>query len=93
MATDRKKLRSTLAELHAELDTVDSLDSDVDQHLRAAMAEIQAVLDRKPSSLGARTETSLVRRLSQSAEHFEQSHPTLSGILGSIVDALGGIGI
>jgi hypothetical protein len=31
--------------------------------------------------------------LAEAARHFEESHPTLSGTLGSVIDTLGQMGI
>lgn len=47
----------------------------------------------EPGLAHASQRESLIEQLGQSARHFEESHPTLSGIIGSLIDALGRMGI
>jgi len=84
-------LRETLAELHAELESVESSDEETAARLREAMDEIQALLDKQDAA--ALGEATLGDRLAESARGFEQSHPALAHLVGNILDALGRIGI
>ena len=102
-------LRGTLDELRDELERVERVDPDVQRLLETAVQEIREVLDTTtkgtdvPATKGPNTiaspdaaavdDESLVGRLGEAARHFEESHPTLSGILGSMIDALGRMGI
>lgn len=90
MADRSEKLRSTLAELEAELQSLDSLDDQTREELAEAAAEIAATLRRgKRSEATSRVEDSLQGRLVE----FEASHPQLAGIVTRLIDGLGQLGI
>lgn len=85
------KLKATVAELHAELAAMPEVDSESRAMLEGAIRDIQETIgsaSRKPTA-----EETLTSRLTTVASHFEVSHPTLSGIIGSTVDALARMGI
>jgi hypothetical protein len=86
---DRQQLLATLDQLRQQLDQTPSLHAATVAKLRATLADLEATLEGKiPPS-----EQSLAERLSQAALEFEASHPVLSGNLGSIIAALGRMGI
>lgn len=84
------KLRATLAELEAELQSLDSFDDQTRAELADAAEEIAAALRRGTrSEATARVEGSLQNRLVE----FEASHPQLAGIVTRLIDGLGQLGI
>ncbi len=86
-----EKLRTTLHELEAELESLDSLDTESRALLEEAAAEIHAALREKdPQQLEP---TSLTDRLRTAVQDFEADHPTLAGVVNRIADALGQMGI
>ncbi|REJ69645.1 MAG: DUF4404 family protein [Planctomycetota bacterium] len=89
MSEEAEKLHATLDELKAELAAVEQDDPEVRRLLEAALADIQAKLSGDEPS----EEPSLVERLSDAAQHYEESHPNLSGMLGGVIDALSRMGI
>jgi len=91
---DHERLRRTLAELHAELQSVDRLDPEVRTLLESAIEDIHGKLDA-PSETGDEQpqDDTIANRLTEAARHFEVTHPTLSGTVGSVIDALGRMGI
>ncbi len=91
MATDNDKLRETLHQLQRQLEEVRKLDPAVAGQLDATLAEAKAALAGAPIHSAKRQ--SLVERLSNAVLQYEASHPSLSGNLGSIVDALARMGI
>jgi hypothetical protein len=98
MSDELQNLRATLAELHRQLESARSLDTDDQAAMRQVMADIEQALAR--SGTGGQTLTSqqaqrgsLVRRLTEAARGFESTHPTLSGAIGGVADALNSIGI
>ncbi|HVX13423.1 MAG TPA: DUF4404 family protein [Pirellulales bacterium] len=105
MPQDAENFRATLAELHRQLDAAHSLDPSTRDMVRQAIADIEHTLARDPhaSARGAtsgklsRSEAaehaSVVRRLGDAAREFEATHPTLSGSIGSVIDALAQMGI
>jgi hypothetical protein len=92
MTDQRKELLGTLDELHDELAAAENVSPEVEAKLRETMDEIRGVLDADGESEGEAA-TSITGRLSEAAEQFETSHPTLSAMLGSAIDALGRMGI
>lgn len=98
MAGNRQDLRATLTELHDQLEAAESIDSESMAMLRQALADIEQALSRRPGSseaspLEMQAQRSLVRRLTDAARGFEATHPTLSGAIGGVVDALAQMGI
>lgn len=106
MSLETDQLRETLAQLHQQLAKARPLEADVETRLRKAVEEIQEALESQsapsgsdqsasdqPSGERPHDEPSLVDRLRESAEHFEHSHPTISGTLGRLVDVLAQLGI
>jgi hypothetical protein len=87
-----ENLRRRLADLHAELEDVDSLDSDARAALEEVMRDIREVLARSEDEARG-GEASLAERLREAGRHFEESHPTLTATLGRVVDALSALGI
>jgi hypothetical protein len=97
MADDREKLRSTIDQLHAELAAMDEVDEEVRSLLNSAVTDIHTALEKDDIPAAGQADepedASIVGRLSEAARHYEDSHPTLSGILGSIIDTLSRMGI
>jgi len=92
MTDDLARLRTTLQQLHDELDKVEPADPEIQTLLSGAMADIQAKINRQEGR-ASDDDGSIVDRLSSVARHYEETHPTLSGIVGSIIDALSRMGI
>ncbi|NIP87358.1 MAG: DUF4404 family protein [Planctomycetales bacterium] len=91
MSEAQEKLRHTIGQLHAELESLDQVDPQVQQLLQTAVDDIQQALQQ--GSQPPAGDTHIVSRLSQAAQHFEDSHPTLSGMIGSLIDTLSRMGI
>ena len=92
MTEERKALLGTLDELHEELAAAENVSPEVEAKLRETMDEIRSVLDAGSETKEEET-PSISGRLSEAAEQFESSHPTLSAMVGSTIDALGRMGI
>ena len=92
MTDDLTRLRTTLAQLRDELEKVEAADPEIQELLSGAVADIQETISRR-SGETAEKDSSIVDRLSEAAQHYEQSHPTLSTTLGNIIDALSRLGI
>jgi hypothetical protein len=91
MTDKQDKLRETLEQLAAQLDEIRKLDPAVAEHLIATIGEANAVLLGRPTRPEANR--SIVKRLSDAILKYEASHPDLAVKLGSVVDALGQMGI
>lgn len=101
MPEDRARLLAALEQLHDQLAAAEPLDEQVRQRLQQVLDDIQQALEagaaatpEQPSAApAAQDRGSLVDRLSETARHFEETHPTLSGAVGSVIDALSRMGI
>lgn len=95
-----EKLRSTLAELEAELSELDSLDPASRRRLEEVAAEIDATLRRSDDYANERSHEpaseaapSVRDQLVENVELFRVQHPTVAGILQRLVDGLAQLGI
>jgi len=88
------KLRETLAELEAELDSLESLDEPTRAVLFAAKQDIEQTLaeHQDPADWDWDPQT-VVDNLSEATQEFEVSHPTLTGIVQRVINALTQLGI
>jgi hypothetical protein len=91
MAGEHDRLQKVLDQLQTQLNEVRQLDPAVAAHLESTIAEAQAALAGRPTPPAA--QRSIVERLSDAVLKYEASHPALAGNLGSIIDALGRMGI
>ena len=92
MAEHVNRLRETVTELERELDGLESLDDETRVVLQEAVSELQAKLASDENVLDYKADT-VIERLEQAESDFQASHPTLSGVVMRLVDALGQLGI
>jgi hypothetical protein len=85
------KLKSTVAELEDELRVIDRVDGETRAVLEQPVLDILATLHA--AAPGERAPQSLLDRLQAAAHEFEESHPTVTGILSRLIDGLGRMGI
>jgi hypothetical protein len=101
MAEESNNLRETLAQLHEQLRAAPDLGAETRRQLQQVVADIHALLEQAPPAgtsspagpLRALEQESIVARLGSAEREFQATHPTLAGIVGSIIDALGRMGI
>ena len=97
MQSDHDRLRATLDELHRQLGQVDELEPELRARLTLVMEDIQTALAETPPEKAAAKpqpeEESLLQRLQDAAQSFEDSHPTLARNIGSLIDTLSRTGI
>jgi hypothetical protein len=86
-----EKLKSLVKELEAALETLDTADAQSQQSLADVLRDLHAALDKVDSEPIA-SET-LAARFRTAEENFQVSHPTVSGVLLRMIDALGQLGI
>ena len=91
MASQRERLEHALSELKAQLSEMRKLDPRLAQSLDATIAEAQAAVRGQTSV--APDHASVIDRLRREVLNYEASHPALAASLGSIIDALAGMGI
>ena len=102
MTDEPNELRATLAKLHQQLRSSPNVSPETRSLLQGVAEDIDALLgavgappDLPASTVSrvARPHDSIVERLRSAEREFEATHPTLSGIVGSLIDALGRMGI
>lgn len=96
MAEEHEQLRADVAELRRQLETTTNLDSGSRALIERVVADVERILageDIRPGATAARGRGSLTGRLAEAAKRFEATHPTLSGTVGSVIDALAQMGI
>jgi hypothetical protein len=97
MSEKLERLRATLANLHAELAAADEDDPEVRALLTATLAELQAAVEQHgaalPQSLPREERTSILGRLQDAVQHYQDSHPAMAATIGSVIDVLGRMGI
>ena len=92
-----EKLRETLQELESELASVEELDNESRKLLQTAATEIQDALQKDEAqeavtSAGNASQT-WTDKLYDVASDFEESHPSLSRLVGNVASALAQLGI
>jgi hypothetical protein len=74
-----------------ELDREESLDADARDRLMEVLDEIRGAVEA--GSLRNEEDESLVDRLNDATRQFEESHPTLTSLVGRIAESLANLGI
>ena len=92
---DLSQLRAKLNQLHAELAGLQNVDPPAREHLEQTLSEIEAALEQMAAQPGSvpEAEEGLISRLTVATRNFEEEHPTFAGLLGSVIDTLGRMGI
>lgn len=83
-----KALREDLEKLRRELQEGPELDAETREILAGLAQEIEEAIERS----GGREDT-LGERLRTATERFEESHPSLTAVVGRLADMLSGVGI
>lgn len=90
-----EELRAALKQLHSQLQSVGTVDPEVRKLLQKADQEIHAVLaaPQGGSPPSKQAHAPIIDRLTEAAQHFEMSHPTVAGAVQRLIDALSQMGI
>ena len=89
---NKPQLQQSLQQLRAELDQAQSLDAEVRADLLKTMHDIETAL-KDNDALPADEQETLLDQLKESLWQFEKSHPTLTMIMGRVMDDLSRMGI
>lgn len=99
MSAAAEKLHAALEELETAVQSQAAVDPQTRERLERAISDIRAALNNLPpdaptaGSSSESEEDSLTGQLAGVAREFEATHPTLSGMVGSVIDALAQMGI
>ena len=89
---DKQEFREQLQRLHGQLQQLESVDESEQQLLQQLTSDIQLLLDHK-EDYERHHYDSLGKRLRETIEKFEASHPSVTLLMGQFADALAKIGI
>ena len=85
----RTQLQERIQELLRELEQIETAESGARDRLTRVLEEIRAAVEGEQQ---AAPET-LIDRLNEATRHFEESHPTLTSMVGRVADSLANLGI
>jgi hypothetical protein len=93
-----QELRDTLAHLHEQLENHAPLEAESKALLLSTIQEINEALERAGSGSGTRSdadeeEPTLLDRLGEMTEDFEENYPAISSAIGRVATALSNLGI
>ncbi len=88
-----EKLKGIITELEAELESLDTVDAQSQAVLEKALSDLRTALGKTDSSALTSESESLIEQLRATEENFQVSHPTLSGLVMRMINALGQLGI
>ena len=83
-------LSHLLEQVHNELARTKAVDEKGRQLLRDLKADIQNLLEDSEEASG---DESLLERLEDTIDHFEESHPALTSMLSNLINVLNNAGI
>jgi hypothetical protein len=105
MSNELNDLEVRLEDLHRSLSSAERVDPETRQALVVLLSDIDRLLAKSPAagSTPAAGQTTVaaakasddlhVDRLTEAAQRFQATHPTLAGTLSGLADALGRMGI
>jgi hypothetical protein len=89
---DDQELRKLLEEVHSEIERTPAVDEKGQQLLSDLGADIRALLDRSKGRQ-LQPHPSTVRRIEDTIDHLEITHPTLTTMLSELLATLTNTGI
>jgi hypothetical protein len=89
---DDQELRELIEKLHDEIQNTQSVDEKGQKLLAHLEADIQALLAQS-GGVTKPIRPSTLRRLEESLDHFEVTHPTLTTLLSKVLEAFSNVGI
>jgi hypothetical protein len=89
---DDQELRELIEKLHDEIQNTQSVDEKGRKLLAHLETDIQALLAQS-GGVTKPIHPSTLRRLEESLDHFEVTHPTLTTLLSKVLEAFSNVGI
>ncbi len=90
MSEQKQKVEEILTELQAMIESAEDLATDERGQLSATVTQIREALERGETLPES---DSLLDRLRDAFEGFEDRHPTLTSMVGRVADSLSDLGI
>ena len=89
---DDQEFQKLIEQLHAEIQNTRTVDEKGQELLTHLEADIRELIE-KTGGYGVPVRPSTVRRLEESLDHFEVTHPSLTMLIGKLLDSLSNAGI
>lgn len=89
---DAQHLHARLRQLHEELQKIESVDTDERRALQQLMADIHEILEKEEGH-PIQKYSQLSERLRDNVAQLEASHPTVTMLMGQVIDTLATMGI
>ncbi len=89
---DDQELRKLIEQLQAEIQSTHTVDEKGKELLLHLESEINDLLGR-PDVIATPVHPSTLKRLEESLDHFEISHPELTTLLARLLESLSNVGI
>jgi len=89
---DDQELRKLLEQIQSEIKQTKSVDENGRERLRQLDSDIHDLLARSEGEQ-KQSQMSIIRRLDDSIDHFEVTHPNLTAMLSRMLDILNNAGI
>ena len=89
---NKRQLEQSLQQMRTELEKAETLNVSVRQELLSIVRDIESAI-RDSDEMHEEQRQPLRERLQDSVWRFEKSHPTLTVIVGQVMDDLGRMGI
>ena len=88
----KEQLRERIQELLGELEQIEAVDQGARDRLASVLQEIREAVGESSEEASGEHE-SLLERLNEATQHFKESHPTLTAMVGRVADSLSNLGI
>jgi predicted component of type VI protein secretion system len=89
---DDQELHNLLEQLHSEIERSDTVDEEERELLQHLAADIRRLLDRSEGEVNP-SETSMIKRVEESIDQYEITHPDLTMLLSKLLTILSNAGI
>jgi predicted transcriptional regulator len=89
---DAQHLHARLRQLHKELQQIESVDTDERRALQQLMADIHEILEKEEGH-PIQKYSQLSEQLRDNVAQLEASHPTVTMLMGQVIDTLAKMGI
>jgi predicted nuclease with TOPRIM domain len=89
----KEQLGSRIQELLDELEKIEAADPAARDRLANVLHDIRTMVAESESESESDEHESLRERFDEAARNFEESHPTLTAVVGRVADSLANLGI
>jgi predicted transcriptional regulator len=89
----KAQLNERIQELLGELEQIEAVDQAAREQLTSVLSDIREAIAEEGGEETSDENESLLERLNEATRHFEESHPTLTAMVGRVAESLSNLGI